>query len=256
MRIHIILIVVFLGLIPVAKSQRIIEAYIDAGGLVSVMPFKEFKNFADSYNTQNSPSKPLKYNPIGFGGEVSAGLNVWFLYTNFGFSYAKSMLSYADNVDNSRYFNFSTYNTNLIIGGKAGKEKFYVAFYAGMSINNQRINSYLQYANGEKSYGSDSKYSGIYSTYRFAGVFGLKLSITFNDIIGMYFDARAYPSFSNLVKGKRGYQKYPTDSMNNLSSFPADANTTGYIYEGMDLKETYNQFTFGLGLTFYIFRSE
>lgn len=236
------------------RAQLDIEWDVFGGGSVSVLQFKEFKAFVDSYNEQNNDllTKELRFNPLGVGYYAGSGFRMNWFYSSLSAGFIRTLDSKARIQDQERHFYFQTYLFDLGIGARLGKGKLTWNPHVNMTICSMNLSSYYQYENGEKSFGSDNKYGGVYTSFKMTARVGLMTRYQINDKWGISFDLSCFPQAKKYGGGSFDYSTSGTFG----SSFPKSAFTSGFVGVDDAMTETYRHFTFDLGLTYIIFKSQ
>lgn len=250
---HIILIFSLLLVFSV-KTQTDIEVSLYGGGTVSYLGFNEFKEFVNSYNQQNQGelTKELKFNPIGFGGQFGSSFRMKWFYSSLSVSYSKTMNSFAEIDQQKRAFYFKNYLFDLLLGVQLGKGKLKFTPHVNMTISSLNLESYFQYENGQKSFGSDTRYSGVFTSNKMTATVGLMSTFDISDNMRLYMDFGFFPKAKKYGGGSFDYSASGTDSQ----SFPKSAYTVGYVGVAEAMTETYRQFFLHIGFSYSIFHTD
>lgn len=234
-------------------SQLNIEVDAFGGGTVSALQFKEFNTFVDSYNELNKSSltRPMKFNPLGVGYHVGAGFRMNWFYSSLSTGYIRFLDTYAEIGDQERHFYFENYTFDLFLGGRIGKGKVTFTPHVNMTICSMNLSSFFQYENGEKSYGSDNTYGGVYTSFKMTSRVGIMTRVSLTDRLSLSIDASFFPKAKKYGGGSFDYSTSGTFG----SSFPRLANTGGFVEVDDAMTETYRLFSLDIGLSILLFNN-
>jgi hypothetical protein len=237
---------------PLVNAQLDHEFTIFGGGTTSYLNFKEFNTFVETYNQQNSASltKNLKYDPLGFGGQLGMGYRLGWFHSSISASYSRTLTSKARINDQERGFFFKNYLFDLSVGVCLTKKKLKFIPHANMTISSLNLESFYKYENGEKSFGTDSRYSGVYTSFKVTATLGLKTTLDYSDKIKFYVDFSFFPQAKKYGGGSFDTSGSGTD----ISSFPKSAFITGYVGVDDAMTERYRQFFLHLGVSYTLFK--
>lgn len=237
------------------NAQTDIEVNVFGGGTTSYLNFKEFKGFVQTYNQQNSAQlkKELKFNPFGVGGQLGVGFRMKWFQSSISMGYSRVLTSKAK-FDNTqiRGFFFKNYLFDVLLGVRLGKGKIKFTPHVNMTISSLNLEAFYKYENGVKSFGSDSRYSGVYTSFKMTATVGIMTTFDYSDKIKFYLDLGLFPQANKYGGGSFDMSSSGTDSQ----SFPKSAFTTGFVGVDDSMKESYRQFFLHFGISYSLFKKE
>lgn len=233
------------------NAQNTTAIYGFAGTTIGRLSFEGFDDFVDSYNTLNQPNgltKLLDFKQTGIGYSGGAYFRLGKFITGLqGVHIATrpSTASFGENQTRSFQFRYSSFD--LMIGMRFGSEQWGCVPYFTLTTQAMQLYSWYEYANGVQSFGSETSFSGVYTSWKSVGKLGLRLTYE-KTKWGCFFDATLPVNKNEYLGGDFAESSSATDS----NYFPAYAgqSPTDAITDG--LKESYRQFTFSLGVSYKI----
>jgi hypothetical protein len=180
-----------------------VELKLHGGLCVNRLQFPAFQNFVDSYNLEqaqfNDILSPLEFKQIGYGFDFG-GQVIWSRFVfGFGGSETRTLPSEATFKNSySRGIQFRGYTFDMILGGKIGNVETNVIPYLDFGTQALHIHSWFDY-DGIKSYGTEGRYNGVWTSWKLLGAIGVKFQHTF-DRFGFYVDLNA-PLRMSTVNG-------------------------------------------------------
>lgn len=244
-------------LIGLLSFSSLVTAQIDAnvyGGFsASYLQFPLFQKFVESYNQEQALydglSQDLEFNQIGYGGEFGIQGSVSNFVFGFGGSQTKTMASKATfKIGDTRGFQFKSYTFDMIVGFSIGEDKFQLIPYLDFGTQALQIHSWLEY-DGVKSYGSEGRYNGVWTSWRLMGAGGLKFHYNFSDFVGMYADFN-FPI--NLKTGAKGSTFTHSDNTTSGEYFFPLVAGPGVFETDLALPQNYRNMRFSIGMIFQL----
>ena len=231
----------------VSLSQ--VDANIYGGFSASRLQFPLFQKFVESYNAEQALyddlDKKLEFEQSGYGGEFGFQ-GIWSNFVfGFGLSQTKTRASTATfKIGDTRGFEFKSYTLNLVTGLKIGEDRLQLIPYVDFGTQALQIHSWLEY-DGVKSYGSEGRYNGVWTSWKLSGSGGLKFQFNFSDWVGIYTD------FNFPIALKTGAKESTFTHSDNATSggyfFPATA-SEGTFETSEALPQNYRNIRLSIGL--------
>lgn len=197
---------ILLGIMFLSSSTFAqLEGNVYGGFSANYLQFPLFEKFIESYNQEQALydglSKDLEYEPIGYGYEFGfQGSMSNFVFGAAG-SQTKTMPSKATfKIGDSRGFQFKSYTFSFLFGAKLGGDKFQFIPYFDFGTQALQIHSWLEY-DEVRSYGSEGRYNGVWTSWKLSVGAGLKTQYSFSDRLGIYTDFNFPAALKSGAKG-------------------------------------------------------
>jgi hypothetical protein len=245
----IIVIISYCCVLNTVLAQNTSGIYLYSGGTTGLLSFEGFESFVASYNSfnqSNGPTKPLAFNRISLGYMGGGYLQLGKFVTGINASHLSTLPSTAAFGENqTRAFQFRYNSFDLLIGARFGSSKIGCIPYLTLTTQSMQLYSWYEYADGVKSFGNETAYSGVYNSWKSVGKLGLRLTVE-NNHWGFYVDSSLPLTKNEYLGGSFEESSSATDS----NYFPAYAGQSQVDAITDGLKESYRQFIFGLGVSY------